>query len=118
MKVIRTQDLSGAALRYVVLSTIMGVEKMDSAEYFLKYNDFRPDINWAVCGPLIEKHVSGLVGPVAGYREKWMASPSGSVKLVYGDTALIAACRAIILGLVGEEIQISKDIQYLLEHEV
>lgn len=59
--------------------------------------------SWALAGPLVEKHgicLSVCLGDGEGWAA-WLDSPSTQ----YGDTALIAICRAVVRAAFGDEVE-------------
>lgn len=57
--------------------------------------------NWALAGPLVEDREIALhyVQPSEDYGPTWMANYE-----TYGDTALIAICRAVVRAAFGDEV--------------
>lgn len=58
--------------------------------------------NWALTGPLVEDREIALhyVQPSEDYGPTWMANYE-----TYGDTALIAICRAVVRAAFGDEVE-------------
>lgn len=58
--------------------------------------------NWALTGPLVEDREIALhyVQPSEDYGPTWMANYE-----TYGDTALIAICRALVRATFGDEVE-------------
>lgn len=57
--------------------------------------------NWALTGPLVEKHSVDLDGPnwyAQARRGGWCSGASG-------DTAMIAICRAVVRAAFGDEVE-------------
>jgi hypothetical protein len=62
-----------------------------------------PSTNWAYGGPIIEREridISHLSG-----HESWLAKAPGATKSEIGDTPLIAAMRAFVASVYGEEVE-------------
>jgi len=81
---------------------------------------YRPSTNWSQLGPLIEKHQVALVAeahdgmPGTERSLRWYADVyyDGGQQYTteYCDTALIAACRAIVVMHLGETVQVPKEL--------
>jgi len=56
--------------------------------------------NWALSGPLLEKHRFSYIGEVA--RLEWCANTETARG--EGDTPLIAICRAVVRAAFGDEV--------------
>lgn len=71
----------------------------------------RYSTDWNRTGPLIDKHNVSLHCPQST-DDVWAAWIITDQKEVVqgGDTALIAACRAIVCALIGETIQVPADL--------
>ena len=61
--------------------------------------------NWALTGPLVEKHTVELENPVDPVR--WRAIHWGAAGWTdaEGDTPLIAICRAVVRAAFGDEVE-------------
>lgn len=68
--------------------------------------------NWALSGPLLEKHridLFGVTEPVS-YQAEILCPPRVEGEVYYwtyveGDTALIAICRAVVRAAFGDEVE-------------
>jgi len=56
--------------------------------------------NWALAGPLVEKHGMGLIPN----RQEWTSMRDG-VGATAGPTAPIAICRAVVRAAFGDEVE-------------
>ena len=116
MKTVRTSELIGAPLDWAVAKT-QGVEidLPGSDVVWAKYaGAYSPSTNWNQGGPLIGKH---------GFDFEWVGSDwhgkpikqfcANGYDLAaegWGDTHLIAACRAIVAANLGDEVQIPAEL--------
>lgn len=57
--------------------------------------------NWALTGPLVEKHHLNVSETDPAGWVAWSDSPSTQ----YGDTPLIAICRAVVRAAFGDEVE-------------
>jgi hypothetical protein len=67
---------------------------------------YDPSTNWGRSGPLIEKHgieLENLVDPVRWAAAIWTDSRTN--RYGYGDTPLIAICRAVVSAAFGDEVE-------------
>lgn len=71
--------------------------------------EWSPSIDWAQGGPLIQKHNVWLAAPY-GDRRCWNASYHTSQDHQDGDTALIAACRAIVSAKLGDVVSVPVEL--------
>lgn len=110
---IKVSELSGAALDWAVSEAVdVPVVRRSGGMHceiaLINVNDnklWSPSTDWSQGGPLIERFGIMLVNPESddGY---WEASPQDNPEWQDGDTPLIAACRAIIMGKTGNEVEI------------
>lgn len=72
---------------------------------------WKPSSNWENGGPLIEKHAVSLHCPQStdDVWAGWVITDSGEFCQA-GDTALIAACRAIVAARLGDTVQVPKEL--------
>lgn len=125
----KTCDLEGEALDWAV-ATAQGwiryeedsVElgwywhtEPENAPYgpIIYLGDWRPSNNWSQCGPLIEKHM--VRTHYAADTEKradagCIAQTWRPYAEAYGRTLLIAACRAIVLAKLGENVNVPAEL--------
>jgi len=109
-------DLSDAALDWAVLMAIQKVpfDKFTETAFFsaAKSANFsmcpKYSIDWSQCGPLIEKY-GILVCPPEDTTE-WEASIERDLEMHFGETPLIAVCRAIVSAKFGDTISIPKEL--------
>lgn len=78
----------------------------------MRWDDWTPSVDWSQGGPLIEEH-SVCLATVGG---KWFAAFEPGQGLMEwndsgsGDTALVAACRAIVHAKLGETVKIPVEL--------
>ena len=66
---------------------------------------YSPSTDWSQGGPLIEKHVTAL--NQTGTHTWWAHCED---RLGMGNTALIAACRAIVASVLGDTVSVPKEL--------
>lgn len=80
---------------------------------------WKPSTNWEQGGPLIEKHNiqtsyngNGFSkSPTGKYWCAYVCRPSGAEKSSSGgSSALIAACRALVISALGETVSVPKEL--------
>lgn len=131
---VKTQDLIGPALDWAVMQAVhgdgpdwmvnagvfgylslsqdrVGMDGIDEQEVFHPYT---PSTDWEHGGSLIEKHAITLA-PYSmnskGSPSYWVAEPWGDCPIpIHGDTALIAACRAIVAAKLGDTVSVPKEL--------
>lgn len=130
MTEVKTADLVGAALDWAVAkSTDFSVEVKPWGEFSnastghkIKARGFRvwyefdgdleewaPSGDWSQCGPLIEKHQITLLPPrYPG--DKWGATYDVNSCMLDGDSALTAACRAIVAAKLGDVVSVPSEL--------
>lgn len=64
-----------------------------------------PSVNWYQGGPLIDSHVTAI--NKTGTHTWWAHSED---RLGEGETALIAACRAIVASKIGDTVSVPKEL--------
>lgn len=69
------------------------------------FEAFEPSTDWAQGGRLIDKHVTAL--NQAGTHTWWAHSED---RLGNGETALIAACRAIVAAKLGDTVSVPREL--------
>ena len=120
---IKTADLIGPALDWAVAQCeSVEVEYINDGitRCLLRVSPFtgmyRPSVDWAVGGPLIEREELGLKrnAPCSQGRE-WEASPSITAKGAggkwgYGPTPLIAAMRCLVASHLGDEVDVPDEL--------
>lgn len=125
---IKVSELSGVALDWAVAKVVgvaviirSQVHPVDSplrGAPYLAVGDmglfFNPSTDWRQGGPLIEKYGVDLSAPPCIDRSReigWQARPDdGQTSWHSGNTALVAAMRAIVSSQVGEEIEIPREL--------
>ena len=136
---VKTQDLSGSALDWAVAHATKAWEwahewypTMTLDPSFIGVSDnaprgsvslvprnpmrqdsqpFRPSTDWAQGGRLVETHQISLHCPQTtdDVWAAWIITDRGEV-VQAGDTALIAACRAIVAARIGDEVDVPEGL--------
>lgn len=72
---------------------------------------FDPHEDWAVGGPLLDKH-HGSAQHFHGLAEDacYSGGPSGADAWSYGPTALVAFCRGLVHYKLGDTVQVPKEL--------
>jgi len=114
---VKTSELTGAALDWAVAEA-EGL--MPSKNWTGMY--YRPSTDWGVTGLLIEKYKITLYWhPIYHYEDGdsqpcWEAQPHDVLLVApdeydpVGDTALIAACRAIVASKLGDTVEVPEQL--------
>ncbi|MRT61516.1 DUF2591 domain-containing protein [Pseudomonas sp. CAH-1] len=75
---------------------------------------FNPWEDWALGGPLLDKHCKGFGmlqdGTESRYRAFAYNRSSGFSRLAGGPTILVAGCRAIVALNIGDTVQVPKEL--------
>lgn len=119
MQEVKTVDLAGPALDWAI-AQIEGVEVAIAApQYGTGWRVYKPNFggkyspstDWAVGGPLIQKHRITIEGPghSAG---KWRAFMLGSSWIIStsSDAPLEAACRRLVHEQLGDTVKVPKEL--------
>lgn len=120
MQEVKTVELIGPALDWAI-AQIEGVEVTIAEPQYLvgwrvarpyPHGKYSPSTDWAVGGPLIDKHKLDLGAPMEADRfTTWTANTEWGHPLGYkGETALIATCRAIVAAKLGNTVQIPAEL--------
>ena len=125
MKTVRVSDLEGAALDWAVAKAV-GHTVPDTVYYSgvnehgrvvssraIDLSEFSPSTDWSQCGPLIEGRIVFL-----SLNERMNRRPDGWSCLVvgtrgvpaFGETPLIASCRAIVAANIGDEVDVPDEL--------
>ncbi|MDH4550864.1 phage protein NinX family protein [Pseudomonas sp. BN607] len=82
-----------------------------ATEHTKRYNPWE---DWAVGGPLFDKHCKGFGmlqdGTNSRYRAFAYNQPTGFSRLAGGPTILAAGCRAIVALHIGDTVQVPKEL--------
>lgn len=118
---VKARELSGPALDWAVATALnLDAFVFDQATPYVYITDpeclgrsYSPSTQWDQGGPLIEKHRIELRR--CGTNEWWADNvfPGGADVndwCATGPTILIAACRALAEGTLGETIEVPKDL--------
>lgn len=119
---VKVSELSGPALDWAVGKAV-GLELKVPDGFNKPYwhmggelycSKFQPSTEWMQGGPLIQRFAVTLAPysvDVSGKPHYWVAEPWGDCpEPIDGETALIAACRAIVAGKFSEEIEIPDEL--------
>ena len=125
---IKTTELEGAALDWAVaqceeeyneemiVSISMGGRVNVMIEPDTCYH-YRPSTDWSQCGPLIERYNIHLeCGPLdkVGAQVSWEATvmdfETMTCDSAEGDTPLVAVCRAVVCGLIGDTVEVPESL--------
>lgn len=96
--------------RYLMMDAPDPDEPDDTTKlhHFNHYEHWSPSRIWGQCGPLIDKlHVDMCCLPGG---KRYSRIEGGGRALQYGDTPLIAACRAIVAAKFGDEIEVPAEL--------
>ena len=125
---VKTADLTGAALDWVVAQVEAVPVAIAAPHYGTDWRVYKPDFggkyspstDWAVGGPLIAKFQVALIPEAhdgmegTEMSERWYADVyyDGGEQYTteHCDTALIAACRAIVATKFGDSVQVPKEL--------
>lgn len=122
---VKTADLVGEALGWAVGKTegldleLVGPAYNNPWRVFARYRAtvterterYNPWENWALGGPLIEKRMVSLHCPQStdDVWAGWVITDKGEFCQA-GDSALIAACRAVVAAKLGDTVQVPKEL--------
>lgn len=125
---VNTADLAGAALDWAVAQAEAVPVAIAAPHYGTDWRVYKPDFggkyspstDWAVGGPLIAKFQVALIPETHDGMEGTEMSERWYADAYYGggeqyttehcDTALIAACRAIVATKFGDSVQVPKEL--------
>lgn len=124
---VKTATLIGPALAWAVsIVTIPDWAHNDRLENMmgLCQDPYRPDIDWAQAGPIIDQEApwvreSAAASPAIAHLvtpdKKWFAYTSrryegGDFHCYYGETFLIAAMRCVVASKLGVEIEVPDEL--------
>lgn len=120
---VKTSDLQGAALNFAVSQadgrrvclrrggTYGAPQSLWYVAILLDGRKYDPVSDWAVGGPMIEKHQIELAwNGVDGEAFWWEASHQDLAAFQMGDTILIAACRAIVAANRGDTVMVPAEL--------
>lgn len=106
----KTSELSGAALDWAVAKCENRNFKL--IESFLDYYDegeMRYSTDWAQGGPIIGK-TNITIGPAHFSTSEYEAFTKYGNKALYGQTPLIAAMRCYVASILGDDVEIPKEL--------
>ncbi|AOM39651.1 phage protein NinX family protein [Xenorhabdus hominickii] len=110
---IKTSELTGRALDYAV-AMAQGWEKMAGYNGYSTPNgiviapEYIPSWDWAQCGQLIEEYWIEFKWVTDATIEAHSYLLDGAV--AYGHSHLEAACRLVVLGKIGDEVEIPDEL--------
>lgn len=122
---VKTADLAGHALDWAVAQAeglevfLVGPEYSVPWRVFWKKRGevlvrdvlYNPHENWVLAGPMIEKHMVSMHCPQStdDVWAAWAITDKGEFCQA-GNTALVAACRAIAAAKIGDTVQVPKEL--------
>lgn len=117
---IKTSELTGAALDWVVANLVESDGRLRSAlgRFSVKVGrQFNPSVNWSQGGPIIDREKI-TTGPYSGEREGewqayigWDAEKYDPLFAEDGPTPLIAAMRAFVASKLGDEVDVPEALK-------
>ena len=121
MKTVRVSDLEGAALDWAVAKACgigVWVKNGHVFQDILGTPDnpcsvWSPSKGWGQCGPLIEGRIVFLAlnGRMNRRPDGWSCLPVGTRGVpAFGETPLIAACRAIVAAKLGDVVDVPEEL--------
>lgn len=90
--------------------TVVGERRPEYVIFESGEGDWHPSIDWAQGGPLIVKHQIGFARRVGGWAASVDETGYTCLAVEFGDTHLIAACRAIVAAEIGEEVDVPAEL--------
>lgn len=119
---VQTSTLAGAALDWAV-AQVEGIEvAIAEPHYGADWRVYRPEsggkyspsTDWAVGGPLLNKHCTSFGVVQDGSASRWRSfaykAETGMSRIAGGESILIAACRAIVTLNLGDTAQVPKEL--------
>ena len=115
---VKTSIINGFALDWAVATAEGYKAELDDNEVvswkIILSNAYRlvwqPSTNWSQAGPIIERELLTLdYNPLTPHGRPWIATTRGGAE-EYGATPLIAAMRAYVSSVLGDEIDIPEDL--------
>lgn len=97
-EVVRFSSLYGCGLRVV-----------PQGKKYRVTQSFQPSSDWSVAGPIIERTYISLTTDADGFvteEEPWYCEVPSSNEWATGSTPLIAAMRAYVASMFGEEVEL------------
>lgn len=104
----KVRTLGGLALDWAVTEAMQADREAATATGAEGAVDFHPSTSWAHGGPLIEHYRIKL----SGVGERWSARAESAERYHYalGETALEASMRAIVMAVIGDDIDIPLEV--------
>lgn len=105
---VKTADLVGAALDWAVAKAEISPTEIPPNDIWRKYCDpYSPSTEWKYGGPLIDKfRVSIIYSDEVCDPCAWTDSSAAW----HAPTPLIAACRAIVASVLGDTVNVPKEL--------
>lgn len=107
----KVQELEGALLDAAVAKAQDWLYEFDARNCFATSRKvdglmtlYRPSVQWAHGGPIIEREKVGLA-PLVVPPDEWLAD-CGRRPAVFGPTPLVAAMRAYVASEFGDEVEL------------
>lgn len=127
---VKTSELIGAALDFAVATANGWIrfesDSIECGKYWhmepakapygevIYIGDYRPSTDWSQGGPLIFSHEITIYPPrhLTKKAEGWGAQfyVVNDLKILRGETPLIAACRAIVAAKLGDTVQVPAEL--------
>lgn len=122
---VKTADLTGEALGWAVgiaEGLELHLEPPHHGNGWLVFSIYRGEVterlkrwnpweDWALGGPLVDKHRGGCQWNRQGASDAcYYAGPGNSMYWHYGPTALVAFCRGLVHSKLGDSVQVPKEI--------
>ena len=118
----KTSELEGAALDWAVAKaqewddeTLLALARQYKKSW--PFDNHTPSTDWSQCGPLIERYNIQLeCGPLdkVGAQVLWEATvvdfETMTCDSAEGDTPLVAVCRAVVFGLIGDTVDVPEGL--------
>lgn len=115
---IKTSELSGVALDWAVAQAVgIEVKLIRHSTGYCAYIDylgevlFDPSEDWAIGGPLIAKYLMDFCVDHPHTIGAALCDENGMyMNMLFGETHLIAACRAIVAAKLGDEVDVPEGL--------
>lgn len=111
--IIKTQELTGAALNWAVAKCEGIVSGDDLDTGFIKERGYTPSREWSQAGPIIERERIEVfyIRTDDDNEPEWGASKYGTLVEQSGPTPLVAAMRCYVASKLGDEVEIPNEIK-------
>lgn len=126
---VKAIELNGVALDWAVASAInlpieivgesfqsSWLEDRPDGSRSRVFGRYRPSKDWGHAGPIIENLSVALAYPRQINKNQWEAQCWDNHSFANGETALIAACRAMVASRLGDEVEIPGELAEIDAH--